>query len=104
MIIRIVHMTFAPERVADFLSLFDATSPHIRRQAGCRRLELWREARYPNILTTYSLWRSEEDLENYRRSELFRDTWGRTRLMFAAPPRATSYTHERSVEEGNYLA
>ncbi len=97
-------MTFAPTRVNDFLALFDATSTSIRRQRGCRHLELWRDERFPNIMTTCSHWDSAEDLDLYRRSELFNDTWARTKSMFAASPRARSHTRSRIANEGPKLA
>lgn len=97
MLVRIVRMTFDPARVGAFLDLFDATSPHIRAFDGCAHLELWRDARYPNVLTTHSHWRDAEALNAYRDSSLFRDTWSRTKPMFVAPPRAWSHHVERSA-------
>ena len=91
MLIRLVRMTFRPDAVDAFRALFADSAPHIRAADGCRRLELWEDAAYPNILTTCSHWRDAEALDAYRRSALFRATWPRAKVLFAAPPHAVSY-------------
>ncbi len=91
MLVRIVRMTFAPEHVDPFLTLFDEVSPTIRDVDGCHHLELWQDVRYPSIITTYSEWSDREALHAYRHSPFFESTWERTRRMFAAPPRAFSH-------------
>jgi quinol monooxygenase YgiN len=83
-------MTFRPDAVPEFLEMFEETAPQIRAASGCAHLELWEDVRFPNILSTYSLWEGEAALEAYRRSELFRSTWARTKRWFAAPPVAHS--------------
>lgn len=95
MLLRTVRMTFRPDQVEEFLEgIFYPSAPRIREFPGCRHLELWRDARYPNILTTFSRWDDAEALERYREGELFRSTWARTTPMFAAPPVAHSQTVE----------
>ena len=94
MLIRIVRLTLHPEKVEAFHTLFSRAAPEIRAFDGCRHLELWSDATYPNIVATYSLWANEDALNRYRNSEFFRTTWGRTRTLFAAPPVAYSYTSE----------
>ena len=91
MLVRIVRMTFRPDRLDAFHALFEESAPKIRSAPGCRFLSLLEDARYPNILATYSLWEAPDDLERYRRSELFRTTWARTKPLFAAPPTAQSF-------------
>ena len=83
-------MTFRPDALADFLAMFEEVSPRIRGFAGCQHLELWEDARYPNILTTYSHWDSADALDAYRHSELFQTTWAKTKPLFAAPTVAHS--------------
>ena len=90
MLLRTVRMTFAPDRLAAFLDLFEAARPRIAAAPGCQHLELWQDARYPNVLTTFSRWDSADALDAYRQSELFRTTWAQTKPMFAAPPVARS--------------
>ena len=84
-------MTFRPTDVATFLDLFAHARPKIAAQDGCRHLELWQDARYPNIFTTHSHWRDADALNAYRHSDLFRETWAETKPLFAAPPVAQSY-------------
>ena len=100
MLIRIVRMTFRPDALETFLELFDHSAPHIRGVAGCRHLQLWQDARFPNIVSTYSLWSGPEALEAYRHSDLFRETWAQTKPLFAAPPQAHSHTLLRAPEPG----
>lgn len=84
-------MTFRPDRVEQFHTLFRSTAEHIRAVAGCRHLELWEDARFPNVLTTYSHWTDLEALDAYRESTLFRSTWNKTKPLFAAAPVARSH-------------
>ena len=83
-------MTFRPDAVDAFLAMFTEVAPQIRAFDGCHHLELWEDARYPNLLTTYSHWESGDALDAYRRGDLFRTTWAETKPLFAAPPVAHS--------------
>ena len=98
MLIRLVRMTFHPDALGDFLEIFDASAPQIRAFPGCHHLELWQDERYPNIFTTYSHWTDADALNRYRHSDLFKETWARTKPLFAAPPRARSQQVLRTVE------
>ena len=90
MIIRIVKMTFTEARITDFTNLFEARKQTIRNFKGCTHLELWQDHKQRNIFFTYSHWESEADLDHYRYSEFFKDTWGKTRILFADKPEAWS--------------
>lgn len=92
MLLRTVRMTFRPDRLGDFLVMFDDVRPRIAAAPGCRHLELWQDARFPNVLTTFSRWDDAEALDAYRHSDLFRETWARTTPLFAAAPVAHSQT------------
>ncbi len=46
---------------------------------------------------TYSHWNREEDLETYRKSELFQTVWSDTRKLFRAAPTAWSLTDQTEV-------
>ena len=99
MLIRIVRMTFHPEALEAFMEIFDTSAPKIRAFPGCEHLELWQDQHYPNILTTHSHWTGPDALERYRRSEVFKQTWAKTKPLFAAPPLAYSHHELRSAEE-----
>ncbi|TGE25345.1 antibiotic biosynthesis monooxygenase [Hymenobacter aquaticus] len=90
MLTRIVRMTFQPEKVADFLAIFQDSENKIRNMPGCRHLELWQDADLPHVYCTHSRWDSATDLNNYRHSALFGQVWPATKALFAAPPLAFS--------------
>ncbi len=88
MIIRIVKMTFKPQHVNDFLSLFHNTKEHILSFEGCHHLQLLQDKHQSAIFFTYSIWEKESYLQQYRHSELFKNTWQKTKVLFDAPPEA----------------
>ncbi|HPQ22040.1 MAG TPA: antibiotic biosynthesis monooxygenase [Saprospiraceae bacterium] len=88
MITRIVKMEFEPCRIDDFLSVFEASKLKIRNFKGCHHLELWQDNSSPNVIFTYSHWENEASLDNYRNSELFQNTWEKTKVLFNAKPQA----------------
>lgn len=90
MLIRVVRMTFQPERIPEFLALFQQSENQIRRMPGCRFLELWQDMNDPAVYCTHSHWESEEQLNAYRQSALFGRVWPATKALFAAPPLAFS--------------
>lgn len=84
-------MTFHPDQLDAFFRIYDAAGPRIRAFPGCLHLELLVSIDYPNVLTTLSHWESDEALQKYRSSDLFRSTWSRTKPLFAAEPEASSH-------------
>ena len=90
MLVRIVKMSFHPEHIETFLANFDQKKEYIRKSSGCRLLELYRGQQDSNIFFTYSYWDSEEDLNNYRHSELFKGVWAETKILFNDKPEAWS--------------
>ena len=104
MVVRLVRMTFHPSSVDDFLTHFAVVKDHIRSFPGCQHLELLQNDRFPNILSTYSVWDSRDALESYRNSEMFIDIWQRTSAWFVAPPRASSWSRVQTSKESAALA
>lgn len=98
MFVRIVKMGFHPEHIETFLTNFHAKKEFIRNSSGCRLLELYRGKQDTTIFFTYSYWDSEEDLENYRNSELFKNVWAETKILFNAKPEAWSVDKEVSLQ------
>ncbi|WP_299758012.1 antibiotic biosynthesis monooxygenase family protein [uncultured Pontibacter sp.] len=92
MLIRIVRMTFKPEKTEEFLEIFRSSKDKIRAFEGCNHVELLQDLHQPNIYSTYSLWDSEAHLNNYRSSELFGQVWPATKTLFADKPETWSYT------------
>lgn len=85
-------MTFQPDRLKDFTDLFEERKHIIRSFKGCNHLELWQDSVRENIFFTYSIWDSAADLDHYRFSDFFKDTWGKTKALFAERPQAWSVT------------
>lgn len=90
MFIRIVKLSFHPEKVASFLDNFDKNKTHIRNYPGNTFLELYQDKNNKSVFFTYSIWEEEEDLENYRHSELFKEVWTFTKALFNDKPEAWS--------------
>ncbi|MCF8236851.1 MAG: antibiotic biosynthesis monooxygenase [Saprospiraceae bacterium] len=82
MIQRIVKMTFRQDSIQQFHRLFEEVRERIRAQPGCHSVELLQDVRHPEIMFTYSQWDSEDTLNAYRQTELFVQTWKRTKSLF----------------------
>ena len=94
MIIRIVRLTIQPSKVEEFKSYFSDSYSKISSFEGCTFLALYHDVDFPNILITYSKWKSVESLENYRVSELFISTWKKVKPLFSDAPSAFSMEEE----------
>ena len=98
MLIRIVRMTFNPEKIQDFKSLFDEVKPRIQNSPRCIHVEHYVLIRQnqmcfiliANVFYTYSKWKDEEALEAYRTSDFFEATWKRTKVLFEEKTEAYS--------------
>ena len=88
--IRIVKMTFAPTKVDEFLANFEQVKEQIRNFEGVEHLELLNDKNNANIYFTYSIWKSEEYLNNYRHSDLFKTVWAATKPLFIEKAEAWS--------------
>ncbi len=83
-------MDFDPNRVDDFLALFETVKDKIANFPGCKHLELKKDAQLDHVYYTFSKWEDESNLEEYRHSELFIDTWAKTKVLFGGKPMAYS--------------
>jgi heme-degrading monooxygenase HmoA len=92
-------MEFQKDKIESFLKLFEEKKAKIRAFPGCEYLELLQgtEAKN-NVFMTYSYWRSADDLDNYRYSDLFKETWSETKKMFAQKPEAISFIKKHSLD------
>lgn len=91
-------MSFEPSRVPEFLELFEEVKEKIAAFEGCKGLTLLRDASEANVLFTYSYWESEEHLNKYRFSGLFKTTWENTKKHFNGKPIAWSLVVEQVVK------
>jgi len=83
-------MEFQEHKISEFLSNFKEIKQKIRNFPGCEFLELYRDKDNEYIFFTYSKWKEESDLENYRQSELFKGVWATTKPMFNSKAQAWS--------------
>jgi len=90
MLVRIVKMSFHEENIDAFLENFNQMKEKIRNAPGNNFLELYQNQNNKEQFFTYSYWDSEEDLNNYRNSELFYDVWNFTKVLFNEKPEAWS--------------
>jgi heme-degrading monooxygenase HmoA len=90
MFVRIVKMSFHKDKISNFLENFEVIKQKIRNASGNRLLELYQDKTDPCIFFTYSYWETEQDLENYRNSELFFEIWTDTKKLFNKKPEAWS--------------
>jgi quinol monooxygenase YgiN len=90
MITRIVKLHFQEEKVTDFLALFDQVVTKVNGFSGCQKMYMLRDINNQCIFITHSLWDSEQDLNNYRDSELFQSIWPTIKPWFAEKPQAWS--------------
>jgi quinol monooxygenase YgiN len=92
MIIRIVRMAFRQDQASTFLDLFNEHKVAIRSFKGCTHLELLNDVNDTSVFTTYSIWEVDTDLEEYRKSTLFKEVWSKVKPMFSGQPQAFTLT------------
>lgn len=90
MMTRIVKMKFKKEEIGSFKRLFSINKENIRAQPGCHGLKLLEGQEGLGTFFTYSLWESEDHLNAYRHSELFKEVWKNTKALFAEKAMAWS--------------
>lgn len=90
MLTRIVKLTFAPAYINDFLDHFETVKHKINDFPGCHGMQLMIDKKENGVVFTYSVWESEEALNNYRYSELFQGIWPKTKSWFSDKPQAWS--------------
>jgi heme-degrading monooxygenase HmoA len=96
MLIRIVRMHFTQSGVEQFLQIFGENKQAIRNVKGCSHLELLKDIHDPLIYTTLSHWDTADSLELYRNSELFKNVWGRVKMLMSE--RSQAYSLEKYIE------
>ena len=87
MIRRIVKLPIAPgsENGAKFEALFQTYKKAIAAAEGCTEVQLLASH---DCFFTFSLWQSEQALNNYRHSEVFGEVWPQTKALFSGAPEA----------------
>jgi heme-degrading monooxygenase HmoA len=90
MIVRIVKLQVRQDRLCEFEEKFRTVRDKIASFKGCKHVELLDVIGEPGTVFTYSLWESEDSLEEYRRSDLFGTTWNDVKKLFNGKPEAWS--------------
>lgn len=87
-------MTFHERNTTEFERLFESVRDRIAAFPGCRHVELLKDLQAGSecVYLTRSIWYSVSDLDAYRRSELFKQTWSATKDLFSAKAEAWSTT------------
>ena len=91
-------MSFHSENIPEFLKMFDEKKNRIRNFKGCQLLELYQDKNNPEIFFTYSYWNNERDLDHYRNSDFFNETWKQTKSYFNDKPQAWSVDKKESLK------
>ncbi len=97
MIVRFVKMEFRENEIDSFKEIFNSSCEKIRNFEGVQSLELLQGKDNKSIVFTRSVWDNPESLENYRHSELFKSTWGKTKVLFKEKPEAWTLEVEKSL-------
>lgn len=84
-------MNITTGREVEFIAIFKQAEDKIRSMPGCLGVALFQhQHESDNSVWTISEWESTDDLENYRKSEVFKDTWSRVKPLFSSRPSAWS--------------
>ncbi len=81
-------MSFELEEVEKFKSIYELNWHKIKGFEGCLHVELLQDRSSPSIFFTYSNWESENHLNNYRDSIVFKTVWASTKVLFNDKPEA----------------
>lgn len=101
MFTRIVKMEFKEDEISSFLASFETVKLKIRKFPGCKHLKLLQDKNDPAVFFTYSNWNTEEDLETYRNSDLFKGVWATTKPKFRSKAAAWSVDVKDEVYKMN---
>ncbi|MBC7757956.1 MAG: antibiotic biosynthesis monooxygenase [Phormidesmis sp. FL-bin-119] len=90
MITRVVKMTFREDEIQSFEQIFAESAALIESFEGCGEVKLMRDISHNNVFFTLSKWQTEEHLQIYRSSILFKMTWARVKPLFSEKAEAWS--------------
>ena len=83
-------MEFQSDKVEAFKSIFKENQSKIIAQQGCYDVQLLQDIHESNIFFTYSKWKSQAHLDQYRNTDLFQKVWAQTKALFCNKPMAWS--------------
>jgi len=88
MITRIVKMQILESKIDNYQEIVKPYVANIISFPGCKGVRVLKDKNSKTIIFTYSLWESEQDLEKYRKSEMFREIWYKVKQLFSVPAEA----------------
>lgn len=83
MITRLVKLSLQQDKCEEFETIFYNTQSLIENFEGCQTTKLFKVSGSQSQYFTISYWLSEEHLENYRNSALFKNVWSTVKPLFA---------------------
>jgi heme-degrading monooxygenase HmoA len=83
-------MYFLPNKQMEFLKIFNEVKSTIFSMHGCISVDVVVEDNDPNMAKTVSYWESEADLNVYRNTPFFKETWQSCKVLFCNKAIATS--------------
>lgn len=89
-------MTFRENEIGNFIQIFESSSDLIQSFDGCLGVQLMKDVSNTSSYFTLSKWDSEEHLNNYRTSELFKSTWAKVKPLFSESAQAWSLVNTNS--------
>ena len=92
MIVRLVELFIQEDKLDLSRQMLSRVAPKVRQFSGCTKLRIIEDLHNPGHITTYSHWHSEDDLNAYRNSDVFKDFWREIKPLFAERARAWSST------------
>lgn len=96
-------MYFSESSGKEFFQIFEQSVEKIKEFKGCHQVILLKDVNDENVMMTYSIWEKDEDLQNYRTSDFFKNTWNKTKLLFVQKAEAWSMkdykANENSIKE-----
>jgi len=98
MIKRIVRLTMkdAAAKVS-FQEIYRSRNPLKNGVKGCREVKVMKDVNDDNVYYTVSTWEHNDDLEAYRASEYFAETWPMVKAQLSKRAEAFSMT-ETEIE------
>lgn len=90
MITRIVRLSIREDKEEEFLRYFREREMAINHFTGCREVRIYRDSIEKAVFFTVSIWENESALQQYRNSELFKETWKFVKSLFKDAPVAYS--------------
>ena len=83
-------MEFKSDKVETFMSIFQENKSEIAAQEGCYGVKLLQDIHDSNVFFTYSKWKSQAHLDQYRKTDFFKGIWAQTKVLFCNKPVAWS--------------